>query len=159
MKPGYVIVHDSATADGQTVSANAIWDWHTGVHPLSPYGRTRPKMDTIGYHALNELVGTRYLTILGRPLYREGAHTIGWNQKALGYCFVGDFDKGPPPLAQLTKGAEDIAAWLHLFTIPLGHVLTHRDAAQDGRHCPGLMFPFADLLQLLSVELARWNNG
>jgi len=129
MKPTHVIIHHSLTKDGKTVSWNAIRHYHTKVLGW----------DDIGYHYGVELIGEAPEILCGRMLDRQGAHCRGHNRNSLGICFVGNFDYGPPPAAQLRLGAKLVASLMRVFDIPANRVKAHRDF-NSGKTCPGLNF-------------------
>ena len=134
MIPTHIILHHSATKDGQTVSWNAIRRYHV----------KECAWGDIGYHFGIELVGDAgdpdgsYEILMGRMPDRPGAHTKDHNQDSLGVCFVGQFDADPPPPAQWRKGVE-LVAWLcRRFGISAAGVFGHRDFAN--KTCPGTAF-------------------
>jgi len=75
----HIIIHCSATPEGRDVKAEEIKQWHLDKG-----------WSDIGYHYVIELDGC---VQLGRPLDREGAHTIGRNHDSIGVCYVGGMDK------------------------------------------------------------------
>ena len=79
----HIIIHCSATPEGRAVTADEIKQWHLDKG-----------WSDIGYHYVIELDGS---VKLGRPLDREGAHTIGRNHDSIGICYVGGVDKDMNP--------------------------------------------------------------
>jgi len=75
----HIIIHCAATPEGRAVTAEEIKQWHLDKG-----------WSDIGYHYVIELDGS---VKLGRPLDREGAHTIGRNHDSIGICYVGGVDK------------------------------------------------------------------
>jgi N-acetylmuramoyl-L-alanine amidase len=73
-----IIVHCSATREGQEISVDTIRQWHI-----------RRGWSDIGYHFVIYLDGSVHE---GRPLERIGAHTIGHNS-AIGVCYIGGMNK------------------------------------------------------------------
>lgn len=65
--------------------------------------------DFPGYHVGIERAKGHLIICPGRPLFREGAHCLGMNWRALGVLAVGNFDLKPPDrylyfmLAQVSK--------------------------------------------------------
>jgi len=132
----HIILHHSLTADGQTVSWDAIRRWHTGETPGSKY-----KFDDIGYHFGIELVGNQYEIFAGRMMTEEGAHCVEqrMNHRSIGICFVGDFDGDPPPQAQWGLGVKLVRSLCAVLGIPKENVCGHRDFAPY-KSCPGKQF-------------------
>ncbi|MTI19310.1 hypothetical protein E1162_18870 [Rhodobacteraceae bacterium RKSG542] len=78
-----IILHCTATVEGQDVSVETIDRWH----------RER-KFSSIGYHFVIGLDGTVHE---GRPLERIGAHTKGHNEHSIGIAYVGGLDADRNP--------------------------------------------------------------
>ena len=87
----YIVVHCSASDSPRQATLEAIKHLHTaptseailwGKYPTHGRG-----WSDIGYHIVIEPSGTLRL---GRPLNRAGAHTKGYNDRAIGICVVGD---------------------------------------------------------------------
>jgi N-acetylmuramoyl-L-alanine amidase len=74
-----IIVHCSATREGQEISVDTIRQWHI-----------RKGWSDIGYHFVIYLDGSVHE---GRPLERIGAHTIGHNRNSIGVCYIGGMNK------------------------------------------------------------------
>ncbi len=71
-----IVLHCSATREGQDISVETIRSWHVDGNGWSD----------IGYHAVIMLDGTLEL---GRPLERSGAHVKGHNRNTIGVCYIG----------------------------------------------------------------------
>ncbi|MBI5550728.1 MAG: N-acetylmuramoyl-L-alanine amidase [Desulfobacterales bacterium] len=158
MKPTAIVLHHSLTKDGATVSWNAIRRYHTSwkcdgiilkpehVAGIINQGAPveRPWTD-IGYHFGIELVGDRYEVLTGRMMNEPGAHCPqrGMNKKALGICFVGNFDETPVPVPQLALGLRLVRSLMDAFDISLGNIYGHRELSPY-KSCPGKKF---DLMQ------------
>lgn len=136
-KKDRIVVHHSATADGQTFSWGAIRKYHVG---------TNGWLD-IGYHGGVELVGDHYEAMFGRDWGMDGAHTLGQNERALGICFVGNFDDAPCPDAQLAVGAMVLRTWMALYGIPATEIYPHN--VFQNKSCPGKRFDMARLKGML----------
>ena len=82
-----IILHCSATREGQDFDVATIRKWHTD--PKSEGGRG---WSDIGYHYLirNDEHGT---IELGRPIQRQGAHVRGENETSIGIVYIGGVDK------------------------------------------------------------------
>lgn len=75
-----IIVHCSATKEGQDVKTETIKDWHVnGNH-----------WKDIGYHYIVELDGSIHN---GRDESIAGAHCSGHNADSIGVCYVGGVAK------------------------------------------------------------------
>lgn len=81
-----------------------------------------------------------YEILMGRPLDRDGAHCPqkNMNSRAIGICFVGNFDEGPVPQEQWKQGIVLVRSLTRLLDIPISFVVGHRDFAP--KSCPGKLF-------------------
>lgn len=128
-----VMIHHSLTADGKTVSWQAIRDYHVKVMGW----------DDIAYHAGVEVVNGRLEALLGRPsTERAAACKEGhMNETALHVCVVGNFDLAPPSdelLAFLARYV--VRPWLHDWHMfDPARIVGHRDYATY-KSCPGKLF-------------------
>jgi N-acetylmuramoyl-L-alanine amidase len=96
-----IILHCSATREGQDVSVETIRKWHLN----------RGWSD-IGYHYVIYLDGSIHE---GRPVNRSGAHTKGYNSKSIGVCYIGGVEKdGKTP--KDTRTPEQDTALTNLIT-------------------------------------------
>ena len=76
-----IIVHCSATREGQHIDVDTIRQWHT----------SEPRnWSDIGYHYVIYLDGS---IVPGRPEERQGAHCKGNNKTSIGVCYVGGVEK------------------------------------------------------------------
>lgn len=118
-----IIIHCSATKDGQWFTAGDIRAWH----------KQRGFAD-IGYHYVVLLDGTIQQ---GRDVSLVGAHCHGHNAESIGICYIGGCDYLGRPADTRTweqrKALRNLVAMLkHDF--PAAAVYGHRDfAAKD---CP-----------------------
>ena len=71
-----IIIHCSATREGQHIDVDTIRDWHVNGRGWSD----------VGYHYVIYLDGTVHP---GRPVERSGAHTKGQNSNSIGICYIG----------------------------------------------------------------------
>lgn len=83
-----VILHCSATAEGDDIHADTIRAWHL----------SRGWSD-IGYHYVIRLDGT---IESGRPINKIGAHARGQNKDSVGICYVGGLDSSGHPKNTMT---------------------------------------------------------
>jgi hypothetical protein len=142
MNPEMIIIHHSLTKDSGTVSWGAIRTYHT----------IDLGYDDIGYHAGCELVVNKghswYEILMGRDWNTPGAHTRGYNDRSLGFCFVGNFDECIPVDEILLTGAKLVKMWMRLFNIPIDQVWRHHTFA-DYKSCPGTQFPWIHFRSML----------
>lgn len=154
MRPTHIILHCSATLDGHNVSWNAIRRYHASwkcegmaitAEAAKEIGRQgipveKPWSD-IGYHFGIEQIGEGYEILMGRMPNEQGAHCHagGMNRCSLGICFVGAFDRTPPPKSQWQLGLKLVRALMDIYEIPPAFVYGHREIA-PWKTCPGLMF-------------------
>lgn len=75
-----IIVHCSATPEGQNIKTETIRDWHVNGN----------NWKDIGYHYVIELDGSVHK---GRDESVVGAHCSGYNKSSIGICYVGGIDK------------------------------------------------------------------
>lgn len=134
----YLVIHHSAS--GRSVKAEEIRKWHK-----------KKGWTDVGYHYIIEDDGTmRY----GRPLQQMGAHAKGdGNRKGIGICVVGDNTKTKDQWSKDQK--EALRILVHGFRTLMPHlkVVGHRDIAQNGTECPGLL-----LGELNRIVKEDWNG-
>jgi hypothetical protein len=128
--PKYILLHHSLTKDGQTVSWDAIRQYH----------KTAPEygFDDIGYHWGVELVGNHYEVLAGRMMNENGAHCPGRNNDSLGICVIGNFDLAPVPPAQWSLTVHLVSSLCDVLRIPFDNIKGHRD--YSSKTCPGKYF-------------------
>lgn len=118
-----IIVHCSATKEGQAVSVADIRKWHL-----------QRGFADIGYHFVVYADGSLHN---GRPINKAGAHCVGHNANSIGICYVGGLDaKGKP---KDTRTAAQKATLLTLLKrlkalYPLATIHGHREFAN--KDCP-----------------------
>lgn len=135
----FIMVHHSLTADGSTVSWQAIRRYHMqtlGWHD-------------IGYHAGVELVRDHLEAFIGRPENEDAAacKQDHMNELALHVCLVGNFD--------LTVPSEDllqfamryvIKPWMERDNIAPERIVGHGEYAS--KTCPGRLFDIERLRRM-----------
>ena len=78
-----IIIHCSATREGQHFTAADIDRWHRAINYAC-----------IGYHFVILLDGT---IERGRPLEQIGAHCKHHNRQSIGICYIGGLDANGDP--------------------------------------------------------------
>lgn len=135
MNPTHIIIHHSLTEDNQTVSWNAIRDYHINVCGWKD----------VGYHYGIELIGTQYDILKGRMDDEEGAHCLGFNDNSIGICLVGNFDHAAPSDTQLKLLRKICRSLMNIYGIKSDHVLGHWETFSlrnkpVEKSCPGNAF-------------------
>ena len=118
-----IIVHCSATKEGQDFRAAAIDRWHRAKG-----------WKGIGYHYVIDIDGT---VERGRDDAAVGAHCSGHNAHSIGVCYVGGLDKQGKP--KDTRTPAQRSAMLDLLFLlkqqyPDATIYGHRDFAN--KDCP-----------------------
>lgn len=130
-----IIVHCSATPEGQVVTVKDIDAWH------KQRGFTK-----IGYHYVIYLDGTIHL---GRKEEEIGAHCLGYNANSIGVCYIGGLAKdGKTP--KDTRTPEQKAALLTLLKklkakYPKAAIHGHREFAAKACPCFNAKAEYKDL--------------
>ena len=89
-----IIIHCSATREGQQVSVDTIRDWHLAKG-----------WNDIGYHFYIDLDGT---INKGRDIDKIGAHCKGHNRNSIGICYCGGVEtNGKTPKDTRTQEQKD----------------------------------------------------
>ena len=121
-----IILHCSATREGQDVKAKTIKQWHKDRG-----------FDDIGYHYVIDLDGT---IEKGRDEELVGAHCKGHNATSIGICYVGGCDKNMKP--KDTRTPEQRRSMLSLvrklvnkYKIPVTQIWAHHDFDKH-KACP-----------------------
>lgn len=122
-----IVVHCSATREGQDVRAADIDKWHK-----------ERGFKMIGYNYVIDLDGT---VEIGRPITMDGAHcnTSGvsgksYNKHSIGICYVGGLDKyGNPKDTRTFAQKKALAKLIYKLEIEYNivEVIGHRDASPD----------------------------
>lgn len=141
-----IVVHHTVSPDTVAPNADSIRRYHM---------EDRGYAD-VGYHALVELDGDKYIIVKGRPEHMQGAHTYGRNHTDLGVALIGDFTVFPPPLEQLVVAARQCAKWCREYSISPMTIRPHRVWGAKGgpTECPGRAFSDA-YIHVLREEVKR----
>jgi len=90
-----IIVHCSATREGENIPVETIRKWHVDGRGWSD----------IGYHFYIDLEGEIFK---GRDIAKMGAHTKGYNRNSIGVCYCGGVEKdGKTPKDTRTDNQKD----------------------------------------------------
>jgi len=119
-----IIIHCSATREGQDISADEIRGWHKAKG-----------WSDIGYHYIISLDGT---ISKGREDNIPGAHCRGHNGNSLGICYIGgvEQDGKTPKDTRTDEQKESLETLLTVLKIqhPESKVHGHRDFSPKA--CP-----------------------
>lgn len=119
-KINLIVVHCSATREGQKVTVEDITRWHK-----------QRGFDTIGYHYVVYADGTVHE---GRPITVPGAHVQGYNANSIGVCYIGGLDKNGQSKDTRTLEQKDALVLLLARLkrqFPLARICGHRDLSPD----------------------------
>lgn len=129
----YIVIHHSLTKDYRTVSWQAIRRYH-----MDEYG-----WSDIGYHFGVERVNNHIEALIGRPIWKIGAHVKGHNHNTLGVCVVGNWDKDKPPQSILRYSIQRVVIPLLLTKAdPMKYVdyVVGHNFFNSAKSCPGKFF-------------------
>lgn len=95
--------------------------------------------DYAGYHLGIERVKGHLVYCPGRPLFREGAHCLGMNWRALGIAVIGNYDLEPPDKYLYFMTAQACKIMMLQFpAITPERIFGHNEFST--KTCPGLKF-------------------
>lgn len=97
-----IIIHCSATKEGQEISAATIDEWHKARG-----------WKGIGYHYV---IGLDGMIEYGRPITETGAHVKNHNKGSIGICYIGGLDS-VSKTAKDTRTPKQIATLLELLRV------------------------------------------
>lgn len=120
-----IILHCSATREGQDIKAATIKKWHL-----------ERQFEDIGYHYVIDLDGT---VEKGRPENMVGAHTTNKNSISIGICYVGGCDSNMNPKDTRTQKQKEsmyilIHDLLNKYHLTINDVYGHRTFSK--KECP-----------------------
>tara|TARA_R110002020_G_C16011804_1_gene751166 strand:+ start:160 stop:567 length:408 start_codon:yes stop_codon:yes gene_type:complete len=119
-----IIIHCSATKEGNKISATTIDRWHKDRG-----------WRCIGYHYVVRIDGS---IEYGRPVQDIGAHVKGKNKHSIGVCYIGGLDADMEPKDTRTRDQKESLLYL-LKTLKRLHpdatIHGHRDFANKACPC------------------------
>ncbi|HUW55671.1 MAG TPA: peptidoglycan recognition family protein [Planctomycetota bacterium] len=139
-----IVIHHSGTDQGN-------------LDIIDRYHRTKRHWESAGYHFVigngtnstdGEIeVGPRWFN------QEEGSHCRGHNDKAIGICLIGNFEKtGQKPSMMQMLSLAQLTAYLTLrLGIPVEQVHGHRDMSGAVTLCPGKNFPMNGFIPLVEA--------
>ena len=177
-KPEYIVIHNSATKDGQTADWKAISRFHTsfrkGGDIISPEkaAELRASGDKtvespwpyIGYNFGIEEVEGEIKLMTGHAIGFQGYHckNANMNFRSIGICVVGNYDVEILSLRKLYFLRDLCYALMVNYEIKSVNIIGHRDAGlMDGfdwekdqfKTCPGKLFPLIALKDMLNGKV------
>ena len=162
------VVAPSGPAAWTPRTAPRAWKWIVIHHSASPAGNMAMfdkqhkanGWDGIGYHFVignGTDSGDGAVEVTPRwPAQKWGAHakTLDnrYNEKGIGICLVGNFDRDRPTAAQMQSLTRLTAHLMQTYRIPASNVIGHRDT--KATECPGRHINLAVLRQAASRAVA-----
>ena len=134
----YIVIHHSDTDVGNAASFDAYhrsrgWENGLGYDFVIGNGtRSRDGEIEVGPRWRSQLVGAH----AGVALY---------NERGIGICLVGNFEKYRPTQRQLQACVELVDYLSRTYNIPRKNILRHKDVKDT--KCPGRYFPFEALFR------------
>lgn len=139
-----IILHCSATREGQDIKAATIKKWHV----------QDKHWEDIGYHYVIDLDGT---IENGRREDLVGAHCSGHNSTSIGICYIGGCDKNMKPkdtrTQQQKQSMYNLCKELMIkYHIPITDVHVHNEF-DTGKACPSFS------ISQFRAEFSKWLAG
>lgn len=130
-----IIIHCSATIEGQNISAATIKRWHVKDRGWSD----------IGYHYC---IGIDGRIEAGRSVNKQGAHTKGENANSIGICYIGGLSKNKRAKDTRTEAQKNSLVKL-LKTLkniyPEASIHGHNEFSKKACPCFDVQKAYADL--------------
>lgn len=141
----HIVIHHTATGNGSVDSIHA-------AHVQNKDKSGKPWLG-IGYHFV---IGNGDGMTDGaiEPTFRwrtqiQGAHAGSsnkdYNERGIGICLVGNFEKSPPTPAQRRSVKLLVQTLRNEYHIPAVEVVGHKDIRAASTECPGKLFPMAEV--------------
>lgn len=140
-KPEFIIIHHSGTDQGDATT-------------FRKYHIEKRKFVDIGYNYVinNGTYKPDGLIEKGRDEHIQGAHCIGYNNKSIGICLVGNFNNYTPTTKQMESLLLLCKNIMERYNIPPEKVLGHNETG-NRTDCPGKFFDMDELRKKLKGEL------
>lgn len=139
--PKFIVIHHSWSPDRPVERDwDAITKYHIEVNGWSKNG----------YHFGLDYVNKLPRVMIGRPVTESGAHALGFNDRSIGICVIGNYDLVTPPADKWHMLVRLCSTLIFIHHIPIDNIIGHRDT-YDMRNvprektCPGNLF---DLVKL-----------
>ena len=141
----HIVLHHTATTSGSVESINA-------AHLKNKDKNGKPWLG-IGYHFV---IGNGNGMADGaiEPTFRwrtqiQGAHAGSnnkdFNERGIGICLVGNFEKSPPTAAQRKSVKLLVKTLRSEYGIPVAAVVGHKEIRASSTECPGKYFSVAEV--------------
>lgn len=115
-----IVVHCSATREGQDFTVEDIRQWHR-----------KCGFNDVGYHFIVYRDGS---IVEGRPIWQVGAHVKGHNKNSIGICYIGGLSANGKAKDTRTE-AQKVALGSLLKSLKKrfvnAHICGHRDLSPD----------------------------
>lgn len=163
----FIFVHTCAGYDAKHkrvvhLSFEAVRRYH--MLPVARYDEAGKLVPGTGGRGFKDIGYQEYIerdgrVRIGRLDTVAGAHTQGLNDRSIGICVSGhgDFERFNP--AQMASLVARCAAKAAIYSIPVRHVLGHREAPAFGgepvhKSCPGTLVDMDQIRELVRATLA-----
>jgi N-acetylmuramoyl-L-alanine amidase len=157
--PKWIIIHHSFSPDGEVRNWDSLRKYHMSYRrdgriitreeydfaKAKGVGRLEEPWTDIGYNLGIESVNGKLTVLKGRPIGTAGAHAIGFNDKSIGICLVGNYDMEKPSDERLYIVSSLCRQLQFEFHIPRDQVIGHRETflkrgVPVEKSCPGEHF-------------------